>query len=471
MQKPRVKIPDWAVGGALTVVLMLSFLFQFGPLEGIESKLYDLRAKTRNAVNKGQNIAIVEIDDPSVAQLGRYPWPRSRIAEALDVLSDAGAKVIGLDILYTDPEQNQGLEALKNIRKAVVDGSVAVTGKEVTVAAGGEAAEGGEAAATAPAKRAPAPDKKVVAFQNMLSSIDDSTHQLDSDARLADSIALTQNTILPVYFSIGVPVGRSGVELAPKLAQNFSTQVDTSAGAAAANAVVQGVEIKPPIPAFVDAAQSLGHINIETDPDGVLRSHLLLVEFDGKYFPSFATQIAKAYLNLQPSDTRVKLGQGIQLGGIQIPTDPQFKMLVSYNPPSWTAEHNPTFPYYSFVDVLNKKVQGDTFKGKIVLLGVTLTGLGEQNVTSRAPRLPGVEVIANVIENILDQNFIRRPSWASGAELAMIVLFGAFISFGVPRLHAGTSAAITGVLTVAVVGVAMYLFASQGIWIKCSTRR
>jgi CHASE2 domain-containing sensor protein len=71
----------------------------------------------------GQKIAIVEIDEPSVAQLGRYPWPRARIAEALDVISDAGAKVIGLDILYPDPEQNQGLEALKAVQNVVQQSS------------------------------------------------------------------------------------------------------------------------------------------------------------------------------------------------------------------------------------------------------------------------------------------------------------------------------------------------------------
>ena len=133
MRKPRVVIPDWLLGGVLTAVILLLFLFQFGPLETMEAKLYDLRTRLRAPAAADQKIAIVEIDEASVAQLGRYPWPRSRIAEALDVISEAGAKVIGLDILYPDPEQNQGLEALKSIQGVVEESSEALTGQKVAL--------------------------------------------------------------------------------------------------------------------------------------------------------------------------------------------------------------------------------------------------------------------------------------------------------------------------------------------------
>ena len=460
MRKPRVVIPDWLLGGVLTAVILLLFLFQFGPLETMEAKLYDLRTRFRAPAAADQKIAIVEIDEASVAQLGRYPWPRSRIAEALDVISEAGAKVIGLDILYPDPEQNQGLEALKSIQGVVEESSVALAGRKVTLPkAGGSEASEAESAA-------PAADPKTKSVQNILQAIDEQARQLDSDTRLADSIALSENLVLPVYFTIGTPLGRAEGELSEKLLQNFLTQVDNPDNAAGASAVLQGVEIKPPIPAFVEAAQSLGHINIQPDADGVLRSHMLLVDYEGQYFPSFATQIAKTYLNLQPTDLHVRLGGGIQLGKIEIPTDPQFKMLVNYSPPSWTAEHNATFPYYSFVDVAQKRVQEGAFQDRIVLIGVTLTGLGEQNVTPRAPRLPAVEVIANAVENILDQSFLLRPAWASKVELALIVLFGAFVSFGMSRLSAGKSAAIAAILVLAFAGAATYLFVNYGLWIK-----
>jgi serine/threonine-protein kinase len=455
MKKPRVVIPDWLLGGGLTVLALLLFLIQFGPFEAIESRLYDLRARLRQPPQSSSNIAIVEIDDPSVAQLGRYPWPRSRIAEALDVIADGGARVIGLDILYLDPEQNQGLAALGTVQDKVRESSVALTGREVSIP---EPVFGeGDPAAPPP----PPPDALTQAVLDILGTIDELTQQLDSDTRLANAVALAQNVILPIYFDIGTPLGRPEGELPEAIRKNFVTRVD----GAVAGAAIQGVEIRPPIPPLVEAAHSLGHINIQADTDGVLRSHVLLVDYQGEYFPSFATQIAGAYLNLEPDDIQVRSG-GLTLGQVQVPTNPQYKMLVGYSPPSWTAERNQVFPYYSFVDVVNGRVQPEVFEDKIVLLGVTLTGLGEQNVTPRSPRLPAVEVIANVIENILDQNFLRRPAWATQAELALMILFGAFVSFGVPRLGAGKSAAITAVLVLVLGGAAAYLFVSQGLWIK-----
>ncbi|MBI4463229.1 MAG: CHASE2 domain-containing protein, partial [Acidobacteria bacterium] len=322
MKKPRVVIPDPLLGGLLTAILLLLFLFRFGPTETIESKLYDLRSLLRPAAPAGQKVAIVEIDERSVAELGRYPWPRSVMADGLDVLSESGAKVIGLDILYPDPEQNQGLDALQMIRDIVAESSEPLTGRDLTSPP--------EAGGTPTPAQAPN-NPRTTAFMGILNAIDQLTQQLDSDSRMTDSLALSQNVVLPVYFEIGEPMGRPEEELSEKIVQDFLTQVENPDNVQGAGAVLQAIRIIPPIEKFVEQTRSLGHINIQADPDGVLRSHILLVDYDGQYFPSFATQIAKVYLNLQSSDIRVRLGGGFQLGNIAIPTDPQFKMLVSYN--------------------------------------------------------------------------------------------------------------------------------------------
>ncbi|MBI1956205.1 MAG: CHASE2 domain-containing protein, partial [Acidobacteria bacterium] len=181
MKKPRVMIPDWLLGGLLTVIILLLFLMQFGPLESIEAKLYDLRTQLRQPTGASQKIAIVEIDEDSVNQLGRYPWPRSRIAEGLDVIAEAGAKVVGLDILYPDAEQNPGLDALKATGKLLEENSTALVGREVTLP-GSEAASEGQGQTPA--------DSKVRTLQEILGSIGTAVQELDSDSRLADSVAL-----------------------------------------------------------------------------------------------------------------------------------------------------------------------------------------------------------------------------------------------------------------------------------------
>src|SRR5713226_3585275 len=102
MKRPKVLIPDWLVGGVVTLLLLLAAFTSWWPLETMEMKLYDLRARLRTTPNVGQEIVIAGIDEQSIETIGRWPWPRSRMAEALDIISESGAKVIGLGILYTD---------------------------------------------------------------------------------------------------------------------------------------------------------------------------------------------------------------------------------------------------------------------------------------------------------------------------------------------------------------------------------
>src|SRR5579871_4386989 len=103
MKKPKIVIPDWVLGGVVTIALLLAALTAWWPIETMEMKLYDLRARMRANGQVGQDIVIAAIDENSIDTIGRWPWPRSVMADALDIISEAGAKVIGLNVLYTEP--------------------------------------------------------------------------------------------------------------------------------------------------------------------------------------------------------------------------------------------------------------------------------------------------------------------------------------------------------------------------------
>ncbi len=430
MKKPRALIPDWLLGAAVTLLMLAAFGVAWWPLESFEMKLYDLRARLRTNPQVGQDIAIVAIDEPSMDALGRWPWPRARMAEAIDILSEAGAKTIGLSIFFPDPERGQGLEEIRALKKSIEE----------------------TAANPANAKEAPVYAPIIEAFGEL-------EKRLDNDSKLGDSLALAQNVVLPLYFEIGTPMGRPEGQLSPDILKHFITQVQNPTDKGAAQ-VIETVSIKPPIEKFAKEAKALGHLNVTPDRDGVYRSHLLLLDHQGQYFPSFSTQLVASYWNLQPKDVQVRLGGGIQLGKVRIPTDAAFKMMVNYN------GGQGTFPYHSIANVLARKVQPETFKGKMVIIGFTHVGLGEQITTPVAPRVPQPEVIANVAHNILQQRFITRPDWAGKLELGLLVLFGAFISLVLPRLGAGKSAVIALALLALFLGGGMYLFVARGWWIK-----
>ncbi len=112
---PKFKVTSFRI--ALISVVLAFFLYLVDSnlkfLEKIELKSLDLRFSIRGELEPSDRIVILDIDDKSVTELGRWPWPRSILAEAIDILSDAGAHVIGIDIILNEPEESSELRALK----------------------------------------------------------------------------------------------------------------------------------------------------------------------------------------------------------------------------------------------------------------------------------------------------------------------------------------------------------------------
>ena len=109
------RIPEWAIGLAITVIMLAMVWIRPAFLEGIEDRLFDLRLKWFGSRAPAQNIAIVAIDEESITKLGRWPWPRSRLSALVDLLAAKGPKVIGLGLILSEPEEQSGLRALETV--------------------------------------------------------------------------------------------------------------------------------------------------------------------------------------------------------------------------------------------------------------------------------------------------------------------------------------------------------------------
>ena len=114
MAKPKFAWADVALGAVVSLLVLLIFWMQWA--EGLEGKLYDLRARLRAGAKTAENVVLVGIDDDSIKQIGRWPWPRSYMAEMVDQIAEAQAKVIGLDIFFSDAELNPGLLEVRKIK-------------------------------------------------------------------------------------------------------------------------------------------------------------------------------------------------------------------------------------------------------------------------------------------------------------------------------------------------------------------
>lgn len=433
----RIKktIPDWLIG----VILSLLFLFithtgVFDFTHAIEMKTFDLRARLSSPSERNPDIELVVITDDDLAELGRFPWPRNVLAEGIHNLAMAGAKVIALNILFTEPEESAGLKTVQKLKEAFENAGLSQEGAGVS-------------------------------FYEMLSK---ALKDLDNDAKLQGAIKDAGNVILPVYFDT-MSTGRD--QQPPEFIKKHSYKrikgLDDELKVAS---LFWLSKIIPPLPSLAEVSAGIGHLNLFPDQDGYIRSQVHVLGYlKDIYFPSFAMEIVKAYKGLKDEDITIFLGEGIDLkvspsSVLNVPViDPQMSSLINWNQGPDVAFHRTPFS-----KVYRKEIQTSLFRDRIVIIGPTAPGVGDRNVTPISSVLPGVEVVANSVANILNQRFFSRPGWIGILELGMLILFGLFISFVLPRLKAGIGAVTTLALFIGYGGAGMALFFSSSIWLKIS---
>jgi serine/threonine-protein kinase len=433
MAKPKFHWADCALGAGISILVLLVFWMQWA--EGLEGKLYDMRAKLRARAKTAESVVLVGVDDDSINAIGRWPWPRSYMAEMVDQLAEAQAKVIGVDIFFREAELNPGLQEVRNIKEeyATRKGGVAGASASEAVKASLKAKSGAE--------------------QEFVGILDAAEKRLDNDARLEDSLALAQNIVLPMYFTEGQPMGKVDKPIPEEVAKNFVANLKSD------GSVTPTQDFIPPLDRFAKVAKAIGEANLTPSSDGVQRAVPLVMDFNGRLFPSFALQCLRAYYNLESDDYRYTPGKELVLGRAHIPVDAQGRMLVDY-----ASLHN--LNAFKFSDVRNKKIPPEAFAGKIVLIGMMATGGGDLYTSPVGTQFPGMAIHANVIQNVINGSYLIRPEWAGKAELALLVLFALFVSLAIPHMKAGISAIIAVVLLALTIGGGIYLFTSYGYWLK-----
>src|SRR3989339_421362 len=110
----------WGLG--LTLASLFCYFTGTG-IETAELKFYDFRARLSASQPQKNEVAIIEINDDSISKIGRWPWSRTKIAEMLTWLSTDTARpaVIGLNILFSEPEKNNDLEITERLRQKYLE--------------------------------------------------------------------------------------------------------------------------------------------------------------------------------------------------------------------------------------------------------------------------------------------------------------------------------------------------------------
>ncbi|HXM81101.1 MAG TPA: serine/threonine-protein kinase [Burkholderiales bacterium] len=405
---------DWFLG-TVVVLIVLGFNRYSDLIPSLEQKAYDIgvQSTSRSASDK---VAVIAIDDTSIANIGRWPWSREIHARMTDILAGAKTKVIANTIFFSEPQIDPGY--------------VYIT-KLIDLAG---------------------PTPEMTPFVALLKEAEQA---LNTDRRLAESYVKAGNVLLPVFLAIGTPRGRPDKPLPDYLAKNALPAKGDSGALPAA-------ELQAPIELIGRSAAALGHLSARPDVDGGIRTEPLVLRYFDHYFPSLSLMIAAKSLNLGAADIKLQ-PDGVALGGLRIGTDPQFKMYTYFY---HDLEGRPAFQVDSFYDVYSGKIPPNKYADKIVLIGATAAGVGTYQVTPVSAGTAPVVTLAHAVSSILQEHFFVVPSWAFAVELLVIALVAAYLIALLPRLSAGPALAISGGVFVGLLVLHFALMMSAGIWMQ-----
>jgi len=440
---------DWFLGLVITVALF-GFARTAGFIPALERWAYDIGVRMTSKA-PSDRIAVIAIDEQSIANIGRWPWSRDVLAKLIDELAAAHAKVIGDTVFFFEPQKDPGLayvqKALDVYRKAWPAPAAAADIQ-------GVAPIGGSTPAAQPAE----PPAEVAQIGRIL---EDASVSLDSDARLAASIKKAGNVLVPLAFeqlSYAPPPGRPDKPLPDYVAKN-TIGAATDAGGSLLHA--NGALV--PIDAIGSAAAGVAHLNSTPDEDGEVRYEPLVLDYYGQQLPSLALLIAARTLNLGPKDITVSLGQSVSLGGKTIRTDDLGQMYTYFYK---DRDGRPAFPIDSFYDVYSGKIPAAKYADKVVLIGATATGVGTSQVTPISAQMNPVTTLAHSVSSILQQHFFVTPSWGPLASFGAYLAVALYLILLLPRLKAGMGAALTAAILVALFGTHLALMTGPGLWLE-----
>jgi adenylate cyclase len=358
----------------------------------------------------------VAIDEKSLDTLGRWPWPRTRIASLIDRLAAYGARVIAFDVTFSEPDESSGASVVADLSSRFED----------------------------PVVRA---------------ALENAARNADNDAKLAAALRGHPNVLLGYFFFMSAQEVRHQQALEGRqddyhIASRF-TSVRFLQQGAPEPPLPEAFAVEENIAKIAKAASHFGYFNIRPDDDGTVRWVPLAIRHHDSVYPHLAVEALRMYLGNPPLMLNAaEYGvDSIDIGSVHLPTDEQGRLLINFRGPERT------FPHYSFSDVIAGTVPEEVFKDKIVLVGATAIGIYDMRVTPYSGVFPGVEIHANVIDNILRGDPISRPGWLAAVDVLAVLIMGVGLTAIISRVRPVLATFVT------VVFIVSYAVANQFIFV------
>ncbi len=238
------------------------------------------------------------------------------------------------------------------------------------------------------------------------------------DFQLAEAI---KNTKPVVGFALGLNTGLT----AAATCNPEATMIEQ--GPHAHDNIYRARSMIPNVPIIQSALTYSGFINMIPDASGMLRSAPLVMRLGRTLYPSFDLEVLRSLQKTSSITVAYEAGkvQTITIGTVHIPVGDDATITINYR------GGTRTYPYISVVDILRGHVAPDLFKDAIVLVGTSAAGLVDLRPTPFSRAMPGIEIHANIIDNLLSVDFLQQPYWTAGfnAVLFFLIFSIAFILF------------------------------------------
>ncbi|MEQ1914116.1 MAG: CHASE2 domain-containing protein [Sideroxydans sp.] len=383
--------------GLLVVLLFLgdsAKIYRLGFVQFADAKLYDYRMRLTMPHQTDDRIVILDIDEKSLKQEGRWPWSRDKLAVFMDELfAHYGVAAVGFDVVFAEKDTSSGLNVLQDLGRKQL--------------------------------------KDVAQFQSVLNQLKST---LEYDALFADNLK-RRPVVLGYYFSnadVGSAPRKSGLLPQPVFtADAFKGRRVEAVSFDSFGANLSELQL---------AAATAGHFNPQVDFDGVVRRIPMVIEHEGQYYESLSLAVSRIVLGSPELSLGFAGGKNSEYGGLEwlslesgqgdltISVDAEVASLVPYR------GDRGTFRYIPVTDVLHGKLPIADLQNKIVLVGTSAPGLMDMRATPVGEVYPGVEVHANMISGILNQNIKQSPAYVAGANVVLLLLIGVAMSVVLPLL-------------------------------------
>ena len=371
------------------------------PVEVVRTRVFDLYQNLRpRAPLENSPVAIVDIDEKSLAVYGQWPWPRTLVAQLVLALKNAGVRAIGFDIVFAEGDRTSPEYAsrfMAGLDDATFDKLQALPRNDAVLAdqlRDANAVLGQSAAYEAAGAQGKAPRRTSI---NTIGNVAD---------------------FIPSF---------------PALIRNIKALEATASGR--------------------------GVFSLISERDGIVRRVPSAVRIEDEIHPALSLELLRVALGRKSIDIRSISAFGIdalRVSPFVIPTDRLGRIWVYYAP-------RETLRTYSIRDILTGEVGAEELHNRIVLIGTSAAGLLDIRATPLDPAVPGVEVHAHIIDMILGQRFLSRPAWGQSAEILATALSGLLVALLVPALGALPALLASLTIGAVLSGGSWWLFSRQGL--------